>query len=654
MPLSFKIALLAMAGCLLVLALIGQGATATGPPAYTGTAVVNNSGFDWTISLPAASTLAGNYQYAFVDYASTGNYSGAPSGWTQVCVAKGAASIAALVHLNGASEPASNVWGVGGTTGIYAIAIGAVTNSSGVDGSVCSAPSNGAATITTGTPKIASSGNSDFTATWATVSGSAGSLLFSGPGSFAVWAPGASAAEGYYYTGVPVAVTYTNGSGTPHFSPLAAQIAFLPAGSAATPIASSTPAATPTGSATPTPIGGPTPSPNATPTPPSATSATADPNAIPEAQQLLTKLQSYFGKAVIQGVQQQFGLYCYDANRNPADCNATLQQQFTANGGFYQGMVGIDNCSINQIPSSGGKLCAFGPNSTFNQMAKAAWAAGLIIVAHTDFGRPDLEWNNPTLPNNTGFNCPNGNAANGAGGSIYDCGGALAGAANAQAYVQKMLTSGTPENTHWNAQLDLYVPGFLDLQASHIVLIVDMNQETDGSPMWQAYGNLSPGQEAAMYQYAEKHWEAAGVHNLLYAIASNSGQYSGFPGCAYVDITGKDTYSPARDGSCYEDPAYTFEVNQMAACGKPNAPVMWSEYADYGGIGYSSRGYLGQIFASGSCKGQPHMVAMDQWNAMAPDGSESASVQVMDNSKDGGTWQAFIGDVRNAKVPIHN
>jgi hypothetical protein len=111
-----------------------------------------------------------------------------------------------LRPLNGASESASNLWGIGGTTGgIYALAIGAVTNSSGVDGSVCDAPGSGAATITTGTPNIGSSGASDFTATWATVSGSAASLIFSGPNNQAVWAPGASAAEGYYYTGMPIA-----------------------------------------------------------------------------------------------------------------------------------------------------------------------------------------------------------------------------------------------------------------------------------------------------------------------------------------------------------------------------------------------------------------------------------------------------------------
>ena len=181
-------------------------------------------------------------------------------------MAKGAASIAAFAHLNSTNEPASNAWGVGGTTGgVYAIAIGAVANSAGIDGSVCNAPGNGANTITTGTPNIGSSGTSDFTATWATVSGSAGSLLFSGPGNFAVWAPGASAAEGYYYTGVPVAVTYTNGSGSPHFSPLAAQIAFLSANSAVNSVASNTPTATPAGTATPAP--GATPSPVATPAP---------------------------------------------------------------------------------------------------------------------------------------------------------------------------------------------------------------------------------------------------------------------------------------------------------------------------------------------------------------------------------------------------
>jgi hypothetical protein len=241
-----------MACLLLVTVLTAQAASAAvSPPSYTGTAIIDNGGFYAATSLPAASTVAGNYQYAFVDYTGTENYSGAPSGWAQVCMAKGAASIATFVHLNGSNEPSSNSWGIGGTSGgVYAMTIGAVTNTAGVDGSVCDAPGDGAPTITADTPNIRSSGASDFTATWATVSGSAGSLIFSGPSNFSVWAPGANAAEGYYYTGVPVAVTYANGSGTPHFSPLAAQIAFLSSGAAATPI--------PTGVATPTPAATPT------------------------------------------------------------------------------------------------------------------------------------------------------------------------------------------------------------------------------------------------------------------------------------------------------------------------------------------------------------------------------------------------------------
>jgi hypothetical protein len=157
-----KISFVSVAWLLVAAALVANGTTPPGPPAYIGSAVVDNSGFDWTISLRAASATASSYQYAFVDYAGTGNYAGAPSGWSQVCVAKGAASVAAFIHLNGTNEPASNSWGVGGTTGgVYAIAIGAVTNSAGIDGSVCNAPGNGANQITTGTPAIRSSGASE-------------------------------------------------------------------------------------------------------------------------------------------------------------------------------------------------------------------------------------------------------------------------------------------------------------------------------------------------------------------------------------------------------------------------------------------------------------------------------------------------------------
>ena len=60
--------------------------TPASPPSFTGTSVIDNAGFFYVpTSLPAASTVAGVYQYAFLDYAATGDYSGAPSGWTLVC-----------------------------------------------------------------------------------------------------------------------------------------------------------------------------------------------------------------------------------------------------------------------------------------------------------------------------------------------------------------------------------------------------------------------------------------------------------------------------------------------------------------------------------------------------------------------------------------
>jgi hypothetical protein len=387
MPQSFKISLLAMAGCLLVLAFIGQGATAAGTAAYTGTAVIDNTQFDAAIRLPAAGTVAGNYQYAFVDYASTGNYSGAPSGWTQVCVAKGAASIAVFVHLNGASEPASNSWGIGGSVGgIYAMAIGAVTNSSGVDGSVCNAPSNGAATITTATPKIGSSGISDFTATWATVSGSAGSLTFSGPGSFSVWAPGASAAEGYYYTGVPVAVTYANGSGTPHFSPLAAQVAFLPL--------SSTPTPTSTGVITPTPSKAASPAPTATPTPTAGLALTADPNANAAARAELAYLYSLEGNHVIQGGENVVRT-CMppgDPNGNTGgSCSAQDASNYAAAGNRAWGAVGADPCNWFWGQYEGNTatpLCDPGASGVAAQEAITFWQAGSVAFTQVDLINP--------------------------------------------------------------------------------------------------------------------------------------------------------------------------------------------------------------------------------------------------------------------------
>ena len=145
MRLILKISFLLMVGFTLLMVLNAQAATTSAVPGYIGTAVIHNSSFDTTVSFPLRAQEQATINMRSWIMPAPGALRGAPSGWTQVCVAKGAASIAVFVHLNGPSEPASKSWGIGGTVGgIYAIAIGAVANSSGVDGSTCNAPSNGA------------------------------------------------------------------------------------------------------------------------------------------------------------------------------------------------------------------------------------------------------------------------------------------------------------------------------------------------------------------------------------------------------------------------------------------------------------------------------------------------------------------------------
>jgi hypothetical protein len=665
---TFRISFL-LIWMLLVASLTATATSTTGSsPAYTGTAVTDNSQFDWTINLAAASAVAGNYQYAFVDYAGTGNYSGAPSGWTQVCVAKGAASIAALVHLNSSKEPASNAWGVGGTIGgVYALAIGAVANSAGLDGSVCNAPSSGAATITTGAPNIGSSGTNDFTATWATVSGSASSLIFSGPGNLAVWAPGASAAEGYYYTGVPTAVTYTNGSGTPHFSPLAAQIAFLPSGSAPTPTPTASPAPTVTGTAAPTPTSATTPTPAGTPSPaPTAISAatptpapsitdgspsTADPNANAAARAELAYLYGLEGNHVIQGGENvvRTCMTPGDANGNTGgSCGAQDAANYAAAGNRAWGAVGADPCNwfwgeyegVTTLP-----LCDPSGSGVAAQEAIEFWQAGSVAFTQVDLLNPYDDYgnwpsaSNPIVNDNSLVTCPGSNHSPVAGAS-NDCTGI------SNAFITSMLTPGTQANTNFNQELSLYASGFQAEQNAGMVIVIDPMSEINGTDEWYTTSaGVSPANEAAMFKYIENYFEnTAGLHNILYEwnlLEEAYANAASYPGSQYVDIVGIDAFPTWQGSSAAAIPGYDSAEDLpggAASWGKPMSITYGCN--DYNG----PYDYYGQVL--GSVKSSmPEVIELNWWWGYTPgvQGSNPVpdSCPFNANSSD---WQAFMND----------
>jgi hypothetical protein len=107
-------------------------------PVYSGTPQGNDASFTTTQNIPAATTAQGCYQIAFVETDDPGtNYTGYPSGWTPVYAVGGPEESEIIIHQNGSSEPASNLWTTAGTfSTVYELNISGVCNTSGYDGGV--------------------------------------------------------------------------------------------------------------------------------------------------------------------------------------------------------------------------------------------------------------------------------------------------------------------------------------------------------------------------------------------------------------------------------------------------------------------------------------------------------------------------------------
>jgi hypothetical protein len=93
--------------------------------------------------------------------------------------------------------------------------------------------------------------------------------------------------------------------------------------------------------------------------------------------------------------------------------------------------------------------------------------------------------------------------------------------------------------------------------------------EQNGSWFW--YGTQNPSQFIAMWQMMHDYLANAGVNNVLYVYATNSGvgNYAAYyPGAAYVDVVAEDAYPPTLN-----DAAVWSALAQVA----PNAPQIYAE-----------------------------------------------------------------------------
>jgi hypothetical protein len=386
--------------------------------------------------------------------------------------------------------------------------------------------------------------------------------------------------------------------------------------------------------AAPTPTADPTPAPIA-PVPPSGIT-TADPNANAAARSVLAYLYSLESAGATHHMVQS----SQDVIRNCSDaagadnCAAEDSENYSAAGNQYYGAVGVDYCNAAWGDPSTAP-CVFGSSSETNTQAKTWWAAGSLVIAHMDPPNPAVNWQNIPASNFSAIakvGCAGDGGTATLVGPSYDCSGGMS-----DAFVQTMLTcpqsycmhSGTQtaQNADWNSLLNQYVAGFQDLQNSGVAAIFAPYQENDATSVWWG-PNLAPGTMVALWIYTQKYFEAAGIHNLLYAFVTIDGGEQNYPGNQYVDITGFDNYNQYGGGG-YVDPRYTAALN---AGGGNNKPQVWpeynaSQYSSYGYDAYDQAAEYGPM---------PNLVLINLWSEVNP------------GTADGNPyWQGFMQDPYN-------
>jgi hypothetical protein len=176
-------------------------------PIYSGSPQGNDSGFFTAISVPAASTVPGCYQIAFVQTDNPGaDYTGHPAGWTPVFAHDGPEQSEIIIHQNVLNEPASNLWTTAGTIDeVYELNISAICNTSGYDGGIIAYSATNAASMTAAAPAIGSSGVNDLTLAFSNMPWNS-VVAVAGPSGITGFYTSVLSLGGYWYLGIPQAL----------------------------------------------------------------------------------------------------------------------------------------------------------------------------------------------------------------------------------------------------------------------------------------------------------------------------------------------------------------------------------------------------------------------------------------------------------------
>ncbi|HYQ30307.1 MAG TPA: glycosyl hydrolase [Polyangiaceae bacterium] len=222
-----------------------------------------------------------------------------------------------------------------------------------------------------------------------------------------------------------------------------------------------------------------------------------DPDATQPAKNLLCYLYSIFGNHVLSGQQET-------SWSNPADDIS-----------FYTG-----NSSIGKAPAVlGGDFLYTGTGTasqgTTTSRAQAYWAAGGISMIRYHMGAP-----------------PNADS--------YE--NSMLGFTSTQCV--NVITAGSAENTSFVSKLNGIASNLQTLQTAGVPVLLALFHETQPSG-WFWWSKCSGPQFIALYKYTYDYLvKTKGIHNLVRLMPfSGSPDSAYYPGKAFVDVTGGDTYA---------------------------------------------------------------------------------------------------------------
>jgi Glycosyl hydrolase family 26 len=220
------------------------------------------------------------------------------------------------------------------------------------------------------------------------------------------------------------------------------------------------------------------------------------PNASQQAKNLLCYLYSVYGNHVLSGQQET-------SWSNPAGDISW----YASNGMKDPAILGGDF-----LYSDGGGATS---ETTTTSRAIAYWNAGGITMIRYHMGMPpnaDSYENSMLTPSDSSF-------------------------------FTNVITSGTAENTSFVSKLDYMAYQINVMKTNNVPVLLALFHETQGNG-WFWWSKGTGPQFVALWQYAFKYLNATkGLNNIVWLMPfSGSPSSPYFPGKAYVDISGGDTY----------------------------------------------------------------------------------------------------------------